>query len=144
VDGSYFIAAEGVSRTRAPGFREIDAMFAGATLIGQCALGFAWFKKSTDFSLSNVDGNTITFEQSASAFGFFARFWGLIEYLETNNQDGYQPGDDVILSFYPLSRLLPSIYWKPIVRTSVSTLLLLFFLCSACVYFVRSLHIELN
>jgi hypothetical protein len=118
VDGPGFIAGLGISVTRAPGFSDVDAMFAGLTLIQQCALGFAWFESATDYSLNNANGNSVTFQSAAAAFAFFSRFWGIVEYLDTNGIPGFQPGD-AILSFYPLSRTNLT-DWKPINVSSVT------------------------
>jgi hypothetical protein len=93
-------------------------MFAGLTLVRQCSLGFAWFEKSTDLSVDSSNDDSVTIQSSASAFGFFGRFWAIIEYLDTNGVPGYQPGD-TILSLYPLSRNLSD--WKPIKRDTLCT-----------------------
>jgi hypothetical protein len=117
VQGIGYVVADGVSVAVAPGFTNVDAMFAGLTISQQCSLGFSWFKSATDLNINNMNSNSITFQSVAAAFGFFSRFWGIIEYLDTNGQIGYQPGD-TILSFYSLN--LNLLAWKPIRLDSVT------------------------
>lgn len=132
-----FVVGSGASVSVAPGFAEIDAMFAGLTLDQQCSIGLAWYKRSVDLNLNLLNANSITFQSAAAAFGFFSRFWGIVEYLDTNGQPGFQPGD-TILSFYSLSRnLLFNNIWKPFRLGTVSTFLVFILLLSFLFSFIN-------